>query len=115
MSWDHVRAFLQRRRGLLDGVVFSGGEPTLQAGLGDALREVRELGFRGRAAQRAACTRERLGEGAAALDWIGLDIKAPLPEHDAVTGVAGQRREGPRVARARAAQRHRLRMSHDLA
>jgi pyruvate formate lyase activating enzyme len=40
-----VLAFLQSRQGLLDGVVFSGGEPTLQAALPAALAEVRAMGF----------------------------------------------------------------------
>ena len=37
MDWPQVLAFLRKRQGLLDGVVFSGGEPTLQAGLPQAL------------------------------------------------------------------------------
>lgn len=88
MSWDHVRSFLERRRGLLDGVVFSGGEPTLQAGLGDAVCEVRELGFEV-GLHSAGMYPERLAGLLPALDWIGLDIKAPRQEYDAVTGVPG--------------------------
>ena len=38
IPWEDVLAFLRRRQGLLDGVVFSGGEPTAQAGLLDAMR-----------------------------------------------------------------------------
>lgn len=44
-SWPDVRGWLTSRRGLLDGVVFSGGEPLLQRGLAPALGEVRSLGF----------------------------------------------------------------------
>ena len=32
-DWEMLRCFLEKRRGLLDGVVFSGGEPILQSGL----------------------------------------------------------------------------------
>ena len=39
-------AWLDGRRGLLDAVVFSGGEPTAQAALGPAMREVARLGGR---------------------------------------------------------------------
>ena len=39
-------AFLRKRRGLLDAVVVSGGEPLLQDGLEDFLRAVRALGYR---------------------------------------------------------------------
>jgi pyruvate formate lyase activating enzyme len=38
--------FSESRRGLLDAVVFSGGEPTLQGGLADAMREAKTMGFR---------------------------------------------------------------------
>ena len=102
MSWDHVRAFLERRRGLLDGVVFSGGEPTLQAGLSDAVREVRELGFEV-GLHSAGMYPERLATLLPSLDWIGLDIKAPRLEHDTITGVPGS------GAKARASLAHVLR------
>ena len=46
MQWSAVMSFLQRRQGLLDAVVFSGGEPTLQHGLRQAMTEVRGLGFK---------------------------------------------------------------------
>lgn len=41
-----VFSFLEKRRGLLDGVVVSGGEPTLQPDLEEFLRRVRPLGYR---------------------------------------------------------------------
>ena len=41
-----VRAFVERRVGLLDGVVVTGGEPTLHAGLLPLLRWLRRLGYR---------------------------------------------------------------------
>ncbi|MCT1148165.1 anaerobic ribonucleoside-triphosphate reductase activating protein, partial [Pseudomonas aeruginosa] len=46
IPWSRLLDFLRRRQGLLQAVVFSGGEATLQAALGDAMRTVRELGFR---------------------------------------------------------------------
>ena len=45
ITWDSVIALLQRRVGLLDGVVFSGGEPTMDGALGAAMQEVRTMGF----------------------------------------------------------------------
>lgn len=38
-------AFLDRRKGILDGVVISGGEPTLRPDLPDFIRKIREKGF----------------------------------------------------------------------
>ena len=40
IDWSAVTGFLERRRGLLDAVVFSGGEPTAQRALADAIRKV---------------------------------------------------------------------------
>lgn len=40
-----VLAYLEARRGLLDGVVISGGEPTLQPGLPDFCRAVKKRGY----------------------------------------------------------------------
>lgn len=37
--------FLRRRRGLLDGVVISGGEPTLQPDLADFCKKLRGMGY----------------------------------------------------------------------
>jgi pyruvate formate lyase activating enzyme len=85
-DWDAVLAWLATRRGLLDGVVFSGGEPTAQAGLGDAIRAVRALGFAVGLHTGGAYPR-RLFALAAGLDWVGLDIKAPMLDYVAVTGV----------------------------
>ncbi|ATL32964.1 radical SAM protein [Streptomyces formicae] len=45
VPWEAVASHLGRRRGLLDGIVFSGGEPLLQPGLADAARAARSLGY----------------------------------------------------------------------
>ncbi len=45
-AWPDLLAWLGCRRGLLDAVVFSGGEPTADPALPQAVDEVRALGFR---------------------------------------------------------------------
>lgn len=87
VAWGEVVEFLGRRRGLLDGVVFSGGEPTRQAALAGAMRQVRELGF-GVGLHTAGPYPRRFADIAPLCDWIGLDIKAPARLYGAVTGVA---------------------------
>lgn len=42
---EQIRAFLRRRHGIIGGVVLSGGEPTIQAGLCATVREIRDLGY----------------------------------------------------------------------
>jgi organic radical activating enzyme len=46
VSWSSILDFLASRRGLLDAVVFSGGEPTLQPAILDAVKDACKLGFR---------------------------------------------------------------------
>lgn len=87
VEWSTVIAHLERRRGLLDGVVFSGGEPLLQTGLPAALRAVRDLGY-ATGLHTAGAYPARLERILAAglVDWVGFDVKAPLPLYDQVTG-----------------------------
>ncbi|MCL4182353.1 MAG: anaerobic ribonucleoside-triphosphate reductase activating protein [Burkholderiaceae bacterium] len=88
LRWDDVLAFLGNRQGLLDGVVFSGGEPTLQTHLPAAIEQVRALGFEV-GLHTAGMYPARLARLLPRLDWVGLDIKAPLRTYDAVTGTTG--------------------------
>lgn len=87
-DWSTIVAFLERRRGLLDAVVFSGGEPTLQMALPEAMKQVRELGF-ALGLHTAGMYPQRLKKALAATDWVGFDVKAPWDRYDMVTGVRG--------------------------
>lgn len=87
VPWSHVRGLLDRRRGLLDGVVFSGGEPTRQPALLPAVREVREAGF-AVGLHTSGAYPTRLAEVLPLVDWVGLDVKGPAARYDAVTRVA---------------------------
>ena len=88
IPWEDVLGFLHRRRGLLDGVVFSGGEPTLQAALPDAMREVRALGFR-IGLHTGGMYPERLAAVLQWVDWVGMDVKSPFADYARITGAAG--------------------------
>lgn len=88
IPWFEVRQFLERRRGLLDAVVFSGGEPTLQAGLADAMGEARSLGFK-IGLHTAGPRPDRLAAVLPLVDWVGMDIKAPFERYDRITQTRG--------------------------
>ena len=81
VAWEEVRALLRRRRGLLDGVVLTGGEALRQDALADAAREVIDMGFHV-GLHTAGPYPRRLRDmiEAGLVDWVGLDVKA-LPEH----------------------------------
>ena len=88
IPWAAVARFLQRRRGLLDGVVFSGGEPTAQGALEGAMEEARALGF-ATALHTGGAYPRRLERLLPRLDWVGLDIKGPEAAYPRLTGVEG--------------------------
>ena len=78
-------SFLHRRQGLLDAVVFSGGEPTLQDSLQSAINEVRGLGFKV-GLHTGGIYPSRLGELLRLLSWVGMDIKTAFSDYDRLTG-----------------------------
>ena len=85
LAWNDIQAFLQKRIGLLDAVIFSGGEPTLQKGLANAIHDVKSLGFKV-GIHTAGTVPERLEEIIADLDWVGFDIKTLPEEYPLITG-----------------------------
>lgn len=87
IPWRRVIEFLRRRRGLLDAVVFSGGEPTAQRALRAAIDDARRLGFR-IGLHTAGCYPKRLAGLLPMVDWVGLDIKTLPEDYPALTGVA---------------------------
>lgn len=89
LAWDGVLEFLGRRRGELQAVVFSGGEPTLQASLSRAMGQVRRLGFQV-GLHTAGIYPRRLDQVLPLLDWVALDVKGPLHAYpDIVNRVNG--------------------------
>jgi pyruvate formate lyase activating enzyme len=86
LSWDDVLAFLDTRRGLLDAVVFSGGEPTSQRGLHRAMRDVKTRGFKV-GLHTAGIYPRRLAEVLPLTDWVGFDVKAPFGGYEQITAV----------------------------
>lgn len=87
--WDRVYGQLKARRALLQGVVFSGGEPSLQPGLAGCLAQCRALGLQTKLDTNGTCP-ETLGTllHAGLLDYVAMDIKAPWDDYQRLAGVA---------------------------
>jgi anaerobic ribonucleoside-triphosphate reductase activating protein len=88
VEWRRVLAFLQRRQDLLDAVVFSGGEPTLQDSLPGAMEEVRQMGFR-IGLHSAGIKPAAFAKVVTGADWVGFDIKALPEDCQIITRVGG--------------------------
>lgn len=84
-SWNDTLDWLDTRRGLLEGIVFSGGEPLLQKQLPEAIGQVHQNGFEV-ALHTSGVYPERLSKILPLIEWVGLDIKAPFDEYPLITG-----------------------------
>ena len=83
-------AFLGRRRGLLDGVCVTGGEPLLRPGLADLLERIKALGFpvkldtNGSHPDTLASLWER-----GLVDYVAMDVKNSPARYGETAGVPG--------------------------
>ena len=71
-----VHGFLEKRKGLLDGVVISGGEPTLQSDLVSLCEKVKRMGYSVKLdtnGSRPQALKRLIKDGL--LDYIAMDIK----------------------------------------
>jgi pyruvate formate lyase activating enzyme len=85
---EEVLEVLAARKGFLDGLAITGGEPTLHADLPDFLREVKALGMavkldtNGTLPDRLA---PLLSQGL--VDYVAMDVKAPWDRYPEFTGI----------------------------
>lgn len=85
---SEVLDFLKNRVGKLDGVCVSGGEPLIQDGIEDFIRELRALGFLVKL-DTNGCFPEKLAAllDAALLDYVAMDVKNSPAKYAATVGV----------------------------
>ena len=84
-----LMAFLEKRRGLLDGVAITGGEPCLRPDLPDLMRRIRGLGFAVKLdtnGTHPALLDGVLREGLA--DYVAMDIKNSPGKYARTAGLA---------------------------
>lgn len=93
-SWSELLNLLGRRKGLLDAVVFSGGEPTLDPHLELAITEVKAMGFLV-GLHTSGCYPLHLERLLPMIDWVGLDVKASFFDEIAYREVTGLTKSEP--------------------
>lgn len=89
LSTEDFFAFLEKRKGILDGVCITGGEPTLQKDLPDFIRGIRDKGYLVKLdtnGYRPKVLEELLRENL--LDYVAMDIKSSVENYPRVTGMA---------------------------
>ena len=85
ISLEEIFTFLESRQGELEGVVVTGGEPLLQEGLNDFLKKIKGLGYSIKLDTNGSF-QERLRDiiEKKLVDYLAMDIKAPLEKYAAV-------------------------------
>lgn len=82
---EKLMAFLRERKNFLDGVVVSGGEPTLQPDLIDFLKSLKSFGYSVKLdtnGTRSDVLADILGQKL--VDFVAMDIKAPLEDYEKI-------------------------------
>lgn len=87
-KWDAILAWLGTRAGLLDAVVFCGGEPLVERHLPGMMAQARARGF-SIALHTGGAYPDRLSQCLPLIEWIGFDVKAPFAQYDRITQITG--------------------------
>jgi len=85
---EEIFAFLDRRAGKLDGVVITGGEPTLHNDLPDLIQDIKNLGYDVKLDTNGTNPEmiyELFQKGL--LDYVAMDYKAPAKKFYRVAGI----------------------------
>ena len=82
---DDIMLFLKSRVGRLDGVVVSGGEPTIHDDLPELIRRIKELGYDVKLdsnGTRPEMIRQLISDRL--IDFVAMDIKGPLEKYQTI-------------------------------
>jgi len=88
ISEKEVLSYLEKRKGMLEGLVISGGEPLMQEDVVDFAGKIKKLGYLIKL-DTNGCYPEKLQEliNKKLVDYLAMDIKAPKEKYDQLSGV----------------------------
>lgn len=89
-SDDEIFSYLKKRKGILDAVVISGGEPTLQEGLGEYMARIKDEGLLVKLdtnGTRPDVIRSLIDDHL--VDYIAMDVKNSIDSYAATVGIKG--------------------------
>lgn len=87
ISEEYIFDYLIKRQGILDGVVITGGEPTVQKDLKEFIKKIRKLGYKVKLdtnGYNPNVLKELIDENL--LDYVAMDIKQTLEKYHIVAG-----------------------------
>lgn len=88
LTEEEILSFLASRKGFLDGLVLSGGEPLMQPGAADFLKKVRGLGYAIKV-DTNGCYPEVLADilSRGLVDYVAMDIKNSREKYPETVGI----------------------------
>ena len=91
---EQIMGFLEKRKNFLEGVCITGGEPTLYSDLPEFIKKVKALGFSVKLDTNGTnpkMVKELIDRKL--VDYIAMDIKAPLEKYDDVVRVKADKKK----------------------
>ncbi len=86
---NEILSYLNKRRGILDGVCISGGEPTLQSDLFDFMKKVKDLGMLIKLDTNGTCPDKlQYAIDNGLVDYVAMDIKNCREEYAKTCGLS---------------------------
>ena len=85
---EDVLSYLEKRKGILDGIVISGGEPTMQKGLYEFIKKVKTIGLNVKLDTNGfnpKVLKKLIDDNL--LDYVAVDIKNDLDHYDKICGL----------------------------
>lgn len=95
---DDFFDYLQKRKGILDGVCVTGGEPTLQEGLEEFLKQIKELGYKVKLdtnGYNPKRVEKIIADGL--VDYVAMDVKNSLEAYSETVGIASERFDSSKI------------------
>lgn len=85
---EEILDYLKKRKGLLDGVCITGGEPLLRTDIKEFIVKIKELGYSVKLdtnGSRPEKLRELIDEGL--LDYVAMDVKSSMERYGKAVGI----------------------------
>lgn len=101
LAQEDILLFLKKRQGIIDAVCITGGEPLLQAGLINFIKEVKEMGFLVKLDTNGNYP-EKLQEvlNTGLIDFVAMDIKNSLEKYEQTVGLSANTLDLQRIIKS---------------
>jgi len=84
VPFEYLEALMKKRKGMIDGIVYSGGDPLIYPKLPELLKWTKEQGYEA-AIHTGGHLWKNFEKCLPYTDWVGFDMKAPFDDYEKIT------------------------------